>query len=91
MVQISTHTPLAGRDALKLQSPDGVVIFLLTRPSRDVTISGTVGKNKEEFLLTRPSRDVTKQRLPSGKSKRISTHTPLAGRDRAVGVVPRDW
>ena len=35
------------------------LIFLLTRPSRDVTqlrVAGTLG---DEFLLTRPSRDVT--------------------------------
>ena len=34
-------------------------IFLLTRPSRDVTVPSSVGSVAVIFLLTRPSRDVT--------------------------------
>ena len=33
--------------------------FLLTRPSRDVTLFGTIEQLTAGFLLTRPSRDVT--------------------------------
>ena len=35
------------------------------------------------FLLTRPSRDVTKGLTGDVAAIRISTHTPLAGRDAA--------
>ena len=38
-----------------------------------------------EFLLTRPSRDATKFMLKVAESKKISTHTSLAGRDTALG------
>ena len=34
---ISTHTPLAGRDGTHLGIIYGTLLFLLTRPSRDVT------------------------------------------------------
>src|SRR5699024_5242888 len=56
---ISTHTSLAGRDK-PISGYEGLYeIFLLTRPSRDVT--GNVGDCtvRAIFLLTRPSRDVT--------------------------------
>ena len=35
------------------------------------------------FLLTRPLRDVTGDRLKKDQRTRISTHTPLAGRDES--------
>ena len=35
-----------------------------------------------KFLLTRPSRDVTPSIRKHGAYMTISTHTPLAGRDR---------
>ena len=35
----------------------------------------------ETFLLTRPSRDVTEMNRAAVIVTRISTHTPLAGRD----------
>ena len=56
---ISTHTPLAGRD---MGSPDVrsvQLVFLLTRPSRDVTVIKNEMNCILRFLLTRPSRDVT--------------------------------
>ena len=37
-----------------------------------------------EFLLTRPLRDVTKVVYFLPTLKCISTHTPLAGRDRYI-------
>ena len=39
------------------------LLFLLTRPSRDVTMLPHVNYTAKTFLLTRPSRDVT-YRLP---------------------------
>ena len=79
---ISTHTPLAGRDlsAASLFSAD--CLFLLTRPLRDVTaMPALLGTCSNIFLLTRPLRDVTGIKLNLTGVCRISTHTPLAGRD----------
>ena len=36
-IQISTHTPLAGRDTVTVLRIPAGMIFLLTRPLRDVT------------------------------------------------------
>ena len=55
--------------------------FLLTRPSRDVTKYSLFQSRQEIFLLTRPSRDVTYTCQANLMHIRISTHTPLAGRD----------
>ena len=38
-----------------------------------------------QFLLTRPSRDVTQYDIDELANTVISTHTPLAGRDNAIG------
>ena len=80
---ISTHTPLTGRD---LAFPADVEIdgFLLTRPLRDVTPDADDVAAMEEFLLTRPLRDVTYLLSPHCQGLRISTHTPLTGRDRYI-------
>ena len=80
--EISTHTPLAGRDPYSLIS-EMYPIFQLTRPSRGATrrqLRARVGILR--FQLTRPSRGAT---TPGGHPRKrlreISTHTPLAGRD----------
>ena len=39
---ISTHTPLAGRDARSCRGGERACKFLLTRPSRDVTLERRV-------------------------------------------------
>ena len=56
--------------------------FLLTRPLRDVTAYRLVDNKLNEFLLTRPLRDVTRVQCYIRMMLAISTHTPLAGRDR---------
>ena len=56
--------------------------FLLTRPSRDVTFLDSDWNMVPLFLLTRPSRDVTRVLSAELERENISTHTPLAGRDR---------
>ena len=66
-------------------SENGVnpLLFLLTRPLRDVTrgrLARLVITNR--FLLTRPLRDVTCSSVLACGSSSISTHTPLTGRDR---------
>ncbi len=37
ILEISTHTPLAGRDLMVWKPALEKIVFLLTRPSRDVT------------------------------------------------------
>ena len=56
---ISTHTPLAGRDKMGLILSDDLIGFLLTRPSRGVTVLIPRRAGFILFLLTRPSRGVT--------------------------------
>ena len=56
-------------------------ISLLTRPLRDVTTAFLEIPQKHKFLLTRPLRDVTMEERRLKLEERISTHTPLAGRD----------
>ena len=60
------------------------MIFLLTRPSRDVTFLTNGGMRDDQFLLTRPSRDVTPLPFLTLPSLIISTHTSLAGRDDVI-------
>ena len=63
------------------------LIFLLTRPSRDVTLKGKIQfLDDYEFLLTRPSRDVTDSSNRANLLIRISTHTSLAGRDITLEI-----
>ena len=78
---ISTHTSLAGRDILQSIRFTFLHSFLLTRPSRDVTILRLPARRTTEFLLTRPSRDVTALSNNPPDNITISTHTSLAGRD----------
>ena len=57
--------------------------FLLTRPSRGATsLAYLTNARNLEFLLTRPSRGATLLRKLLPQLPPISTHTPLAGRDR---------
>ena len=55
--------------------------FLLTRPSRGVTVCIEIKSCTCTFLLTRPSRGVTLLHTLYAQAMLISTHTPLAGRD----------
>ena len=78
---ISTHTPLAGRDyrAAKLIHSENA--FLLTRPLRDVT-QETLGAHKQYFISTHtPLAGRDQSDIALLKEQQISTHTPLAGRD----------
>ena len=87
--QISTHTPLAGRDFNDLTYTISEIQFLLTRPLRDVTIYySCLPDARYVFLLTRPLRDVTTMHVPSDPVFHISTHTPLAGRDSGTPPAP---
>ena len=57
--EISTHTPLAGRDRPTSAAGYHPTKFLLTRPSRGATDFDTVLLYRNQFLLTRPSRGAT--------------------------------
>ena len=48
-------------------------------------MTGSSDGSKTEFLLTRPLRDVTLNINPMDFVDKISTHTPLAGRDDRRG------
>ena len=65
--------------------------FQLTRPSRGVTCDCGNFVELCTFQLTRPSRGVTGERRFYDNYRYISTHTPLAGRDKyAAGKTGED-
>ena len=81
MDEISTHTPLAGRDVNGKGLSVDRVKFLLTRPLRDVTqpiydLSGAGAISTHTPLAGRDQKCHKEDPVLS-----ISTHTPLAGRD----------
>ena len=61
--------------------PADPALFLLTRPLRDVTAYHDDTQIIKLFLLTRPLRDVTLESSDCRRPEKISTHTPLTGRD----------
>ena len=78
---ISTHTPLAGRDGGYEGRKENIYDFYSHAPRgarRKTTANVSLAK---QFLLTRPSRGATKTDRQVKPDVRISTHTPLAGRD----------
>ena len=82
---ISTHTPLARRDALISWLSPPHEKFLLTRLSRGVTPGNGYPGDTTRFLLTRLSRGVTRMEGKEFNPDIISTHTPLARRDKEGG------
>ena len=66
--------------------------FLLTRPMRGATFFQFVKCHFFQFLLTRLLRGATQIKAVRQKGKDISTHTPLARRDRkSVRTLGRIW
>ena len=102
-VEISTHTPLAGRDLGRQHNDIGEQHFNShaprgARPNAGFNGTFIIDFNSHaprgarpgrrnlsiyhlEFLLTRPSRGATPSEPVQPLPFRISTHTPLAGRD----------
>ncbi len=73
------------RGATVCEVPDRLpVLFLLTRPSRGATLVLQRIHSFGVFLLTRPSRGATLAEPVFQFILIISTHTPLAGRDRNI-------
>ena len=87
---ISTHTPLTGRDVITGSGIMPTQQFLLTRPLRDVTLQNHKRHIIIQFLLTRPLRDVTSWEEYRGSGEKISTHTPLTGRDNKTNHIVCD-
>ena len=79
--QISTHTPLAGRDEVRGAAAGGNQDFYSHAPRGARPASWRFSMRSNRFLLTRPSRGATRVRLITFPILCISTHTPLAGRD----------
>ena len=53
---------------------------------RDVTLILKNRRKQLEFLLTRPMRDVTISFSVLSSNRRVSTHTPHAGRDLLFAI-----
>ena len=88
VICISTHTPLAGRDAAANKDNFGYWNFNSHAPCGARPASCSAISFNDSFQLTRPLRGATSlisQRLTCAL---ISTHTPLAGRDRHDGATP---
>ena len=80
---ISTHAPLAGRDQEGKQAYGSNEQFQPTRPLRGATLWALRHGAVELFQPTRPLRGATNLRRATAPDKDISTHAPLAGRDKS--------
>ena len=78
-----SHAPCGARLRSKV-SAGNQHIFLLTRPLRGATYMLTRMFRIHGFLLTRPLRGATYLHCFPRTFKKISTHTPLAGRDEVI-------
>ena len=76
-----SHAPRGARPIVDFVTPK-ITTFLLTRPSRGATPVFVSLVAFNAFLLTRPSRGATFVCIRLHSFLEISTHTPLAGRDR---------
>ena len=84
-VAISTHAPLAGRDR------DRPTIFQLSKYFNPRAPCGArltlplISMARSAFQPTRPLRGATTDAGWAGGGVMISTHAPLAGRDKVIG------
>ena len=83
---ISTHTPHAGRDAATGSGSSASSDFYSHAPCGARLIPKPLVPNHSVFLLTRPMRGATLDNYPLVNLLYISTHTPLAGRDKEVNM-----
>ena len=80
---ISTHAPLAGRDRPFARRWGYRLIFQPTRPLRGATQEPCAVECRHcGFQPTRPLRGATSRVTVGCRQVEISTHAPLAGRDR---------
>ena len=80
--RISTHTPLAGRDSHLSCSLLHYRYFYSHAPRGARQELADLVTERIQFLLTRPSRGATCRLNHLVRLYPISTHTPLAGRDK---------
>ena len=78
---ISTHTPLAGRDNMIVPEAVTSINFYSHAPRGARLCRIWKILRRHGFLLTRPSRGATRHFSATMQQTVISTHTPLAGRD----------
>ena len=79
---ISTHTPLAGRDRRRRLRPSWGRVFQLTRPLRGATGAGACAPRGGAYFNSHaPCGARLSSPLILFNYSKISTHTPLAGRD----------
>ena len=81
IISISTHTPLAGRDTTVMYALHPALVFLLTRPLRDVTEKVMPAVTNAMISTHTPLAGRDKDWDWTTAFTAISTHTPLAGRD----------
>ena len=81
MVLISIHAPLAGRDRPRDARAPEQKPFQSTRPLRGATGTVVALPAADEFQSTRPLRGATLFWLSRRRTRKISFHAPLAGRD----------
>ena len=82
LVSISTHAPLAGRDIKRLPPPHHIHYFNPRAPCGARPVAGNVGQRRRHFNPRAPCGARRKSRLVINSGNFISTHAPLAGRDR---------
>ena len=79
----NSHAPCGARPPsarrTRLISP-----FQLTRPLRGATSCFAADMQQRVFQLTRPLRGATVRWITAASGLKISTHTPLAGRDASI-------
>ena len=80
--RISTHAPLAGRDHNIAETPTLSKNFNPRAPCGARLLIRNTGLARHAFQPTRPLRGATVVRVVPRISFEISTHAPLAGRDR---------
>ena len=87
LCNISTHAPLAGRDDGEFEEIDILKDFNPRAPCGARQIYGHLSRTEQEFQPTRPLRGATMAGWCNGSTSRsISTHAPLAGRDKLTDL-----
>ena len=84
-IEISTHTPHAGRDICSILSSPAHHYFYSHAPCGARLSACCWMRLHKKFLLTRPMRGATKISCGKYEPWKISTHTPHAGRDSIPG------
>ena len=92
-IQISTHAPLAGRDCKQRGTATSPQYFNPRAPCGARPLDVCLERIQQRFQPTRPLRGATTAQDPPIPIYYISTHAPLAGRDKAIDAdgKPTEW